>query len=63
VWYNIYRKREGKPPHNKPKRREVNMFYWFTFADGYQVCTRGFDRIEKMHAEMAHGKIISKVKA
>ena len=39
------------------------MFYWFTFADGYQVCTRGFDRIEKKHAEMAHGKIISKVKA
>ena len=39
------------------------MFYWFTFADGYIVCTRGFDRIEKMHAEAKHGKIISKVKA
>ena len=39
------------------------MFYWFTFADGYRVCTRGFDRIEKKHEEMKHGKIISKVKA
>ena len=47
----------------KTHDRKVIMFYWFTFADGYRVCTRGFDRIEKMHAEMAHGKIISKVKA
>lgn len=39
------------------------MFYWFTFADGYRICTRGFDRVERMHAELAHGKIVSKVKA
>ena len=50
-------------PTQKTHDRKVIMFYWFTFADGYRVCTRGFDRIERMHAELAHGKIVSKVKA
>lgn len=39
------------------------MFYWFTFADGHRVCTRGFDRIEKMHMEKKHGKLIKKERA
>ena len=39
------------------------MFYWFTFADGYRVCARGFDKIEKMWAEREHGKIVKKEKA
>ncbi len=34
------------------------MFYWFYFEDGYKVCTKGFDRIEKKHEIMKHGKII-----
>ena len=50
------------PTQQTHDRKEI-MFYWFTFADGYQICTRGFDRVEKKNAEMAHGKIISKVKA
>jgi hypothetical protein len=63
VCYNSIRKREGKPHKTNPRNKELKMFYWFTFADGYTVCTRGFDRIEKMHEEAKHGKIISKVKA
>ena len=39
------------------------MFYWFTFADGYRCCTRGFNKIEKAHAVAAHGRIVSKVLA
>jgi hypothetical protein len=42
----------------------VNMasvkWYWFSFADGYQVCCRGMDRIEKAAEERKHGKLISK---
>ena len=38
-------------------------FYWFTFADGYRECRRGYDRVEKAAAVRAHGKIISKVPA
>lgn len=59
----IITERGKENPAQKTHDRKVIMFYWFTFADGYRVCTRGFDRIEKMHAELAHGKIISKVKA
>ena len=50
-------------PTQKTHDRKAIMFYWFTFADGYRICTRGFDRVERMHAELAHGKIVSKVKA
>ena len=35
-------------------------WYWFTFADGYQVCCRGMDRIEKAAEERKHGKLVSK---
>ena len=39
------------------------MFYWFIFEDGYEVCVRGFDRIELQHEEQRHGKLIRKVAA
>lgn len=39
------------------------MFYWFTFADGYRVCTRGFSRNELIREEIKHGKIVSKIPA
>lgn len=39
------------------------MFYWFTFADGYRCCCRGFDRVEMSWAVREHGKLVSKVKA
>ena len=39
------------------------MFYWFTFADGYRVCTRGFNRIEMKHEMLKHGKLIKKERA
>lgn len=38
-------------------------FYKFTFADGYVVIARGFDRVEKAAEIRKHGKIISKVPA
>ena len=42
---------------------KMKRWYWFTFADGYRECCAGYDRIEKMHAERKHGKIVSKVPA
>lgn len=35
-------------------------WYWFTFADGYEVCCRGMDRAEKAAEERKHGKLIGK---
>lgn len=40
-----------------------STFYWFTFADGYRVCTRGFDRVELQHEEGKHGKLVQMVAA
>lgn len=45
--------------------KEVNTmanikWYWFTFADGYEVCCRGMDRAEKAAEERKHGKLIGK---
>lgn len=39
------------------------MFYWFIFEDGYRECVRGYSRVERMHAERKHGKIVKKVLA
>lgn len=39
------------------------MFYWFTFEDGYEVCTRGFSRQEMAVEVRKHGKLISKERA
>ena len=36
-------------------------FYWFTFADGYRVCTRGFSKQELAVEERKHGKLVAKV--
>lgn len=36
------------------------MFYWFTFADGFSVCTRGFSAQEMRVQVRNHGKLISK---
>ncbi len=37
-----------------------STFYWFTFADGYRVCVRGFDRVEMQHMVREHGKLIGR---
>lgn len=39
------------------------MFYWFFFEDGYRLCTRGMDRVEKTHEIRKHGKIVKVEKA
>lgn len=41
----------------------MTKYYWFTFADGYKECVRGYNTTEKKWAELKHGKIISKVLA
>jgi hypothetical protein len=49
------------PPKAENVKEMLNMkWYWFTFADGYQVCCRGMDRIEKAAEERKHGKLVSK---
>ena len=35
-------------------------YYWFTFADGYRVCARGFSRHELSVEERNHGKLVKK---
>ena len=38
----------------------MNNYYWFTFADGYSVCARGFSKQELKIETLKHGKLISK---
>lgn len=38
-------------------------FYWYTFADGYSVCVRGFSKQELKVEESKHGKLTKKVLA
>lgn len=38
-------------------------FYWFTFADGYRTCTRGFSAQEMRVEVRKHGRLISKTLA
>ena len=38
-------------------------FYWFEFADGYRVCTRGMSKLELNVEERKHGKFIRKWEA
>ena len=38
-------------------------FYWFTFADGHQICCRGFNAMERAREVAAHGEIIERKKA
>jgi hypothetical protein len=35
-------------------------YFWFTFADGYRVCVRGFSKQELKVEESKHGKMIAK---
>ena len=35
-------------------------YYWFTFADGYSVCARGFSNWELRVEESKHGKLVKK---
>ena len=38
-------------------------YYWFTFADGYSVCTRGFSSQEMKVETSKHGELLGKVEA
>ena len=38
-------------------------YYWFTFADGYSVCVKGFSKQEVRVEENKHGKLLRKVEA
>lgn len=38
----------------------TDRYYWFTFADGYSVCVRGFSNQELKVEEMKHGKLVKK---
>lgn len=40
-----------------------NKFYWFTFADGYRCCTRGYSRQELRVEESKHGRLVRKEEA
>ena len=44
-------------------RREKMKYYWFTFADGYSVCAKGFSKQELRVEENKHGKLLRKVEA
>jgi len=55
--YYTIRKREQ---HLEQRKELKIMFYWFIFADGYRVCTRGFSRHEMQVEVRKHGKLISK---
>ena len=38
----------------------TDKYFWFIFADGYRVLTRGFSKQELMVEESKHGKIIER---
>ena len=40
-----------------------DKYFWFTFADGYSVCVRGFSKQELAIEEQKHGKLLRKVVA
>ena len=39
------------------------MYYWFTFADGYTVCVKGFSKQELRVEVRKHGRLIKKERA
>ena len=41
----------------------AKKMYWFCFEDGYREAAYGYDRIEKMHMERKHGKLLGKYPA
>ena len=38
-----------------------DQWYRFVFEDGYQVITRGFDRVEMKWEILKHGKLVDKI--
>ena len=60
--YNEKYKRVCKKWAKKHKRGEMKK-YWFTFADGYSVCVKGFSKQELRVEESKHGKLLRKVEA
>lgn len=36
------------------------MYFWFMFADGYEVAAKGFDRNELKRLELQHGRLLGK---
>lgn len=38
----------------------ARCWYWYTFADGYQTCVRGMDRVELAWEEKYHGKLVNR---
>ena len=38
----------------------MTKYFWFTFADGYSVCVRGFSKQEFAVEESKHGKLVEK---
>ena len=48
---------------NKILDEHKMKYYWFTFADGYSVCAKGFSKQELRVEENKHGKLLRKVKA
>lgn len=39
----------------------MTHYYWYTFADGYNICCRGFSKNELAIEIAKHGKLIRKV--
>jgi len=42
------------------KGLDYMTFFWFTFADGYAVCTRTLNKRELARLTAEHGKLVSK---
>ena len=38
-------------------------WYWYIFADGYRVATRGLSVRELKYEEFKHGKLVTKILA
>lgn len=41
-------------------KKASTKFYWFTFADGYRACCRGYSALERKVEERKHGKLVKK---
>lgn len=39
------------------------VYYWYTFADGYSCCVRGFDPFELQTQIDKHGNLVKKERA
>ena len=41
----------------------MNRYFWFTFTDGYRICSKGFSSKGLSIEESKHGKLLRKVEA